>query len=1055
MSVESSTRFERHRARNENSQVTRSGRPSHIYEPQQSALHISSLQIESALYSKSRDGPSWGLKSSAAAARIEEEPDSFDHDRETPSPFDDGSRTDAAPTDAPRRTGYRARRWEPKRTAKLGVNSLGKPAEVLILPSRDRRIPLVPQDDGVKEDHRAVMQRALDLEKEPLRLKELQTNIEQTRTLIEKQRGQLDMEEWSTLRKHLVKGFTWNQLKLYLVSYRDRFRDRPVYDKEKSVLAKFIVEDIWGFTTPAAGGADGEADVHATKKRGTLTFTVKEDYKMDYLLTDDSQYLKTTSEEFQVQIDVFRTQRKIQIHGLRARANKALDKLSRLLKDLQVTGVQLREPSVGDTYSDPTLKPVVAPFLRSVAQKFNVHIDVTPQAIRILHRKRPDSAEHARREIRLAAVSEPERWQKVILQPPVPVDQPAMIPYPTPAELSWGLYQLPWTRLVASSISPQSTDMDAAHPASPDSILGNIEKWLQNPLTWSREHTRKHLQYDLAVKFGKALFRDTSEIRKLANKDDAERGSSSQDGALTTNELVEAETINSMGSSIGEETNANEDSGSQKENASNTQQKSPGGTESGASSYGATTTRHTSLALEQPDKRDLMEKISSDLGKPSFVGEIPHLIQQLAPLREWKPQKEREAPEVDPKAGPILRLELGPTTEVTKFPKLEVIVTAMPEEGRKPKLSIARLSAIFGEKSCTVLCPDREVDMKISGKLRRDLWQQGTNEDKLTLPLMTSIRRYVASARRPNATDWVFSPFVPLTFLSNTHDSLEAHRQKVNQALMPSVQSKSTKKDERNKSQKLEYMLQSVDAVDADSRSISVEYAGVDKKENLCLEHVTLTGANATRQELRLAERPYLSPPTSQSPNVRLLAQAGLELLKRLGQDPTKTTLTQLGEDIRLAPMPPVAGAADHDVQLIGTSAERRKAKRLATAKKKGEQSFEETPQELVKEPPTGPATGSTVGSDSKSDKSVKAATKSPEKQSSKIPKKQLAKQSSDKRKAAANDEAKGKSNVEKSKKHAQDRTEPEPKGEQSEKPTQGKSHVPKVKSSRAWKKKN
>jgi hypothetical protein len=160
-----------------------------------------------------------------------------------------------------------------------------------------------------------------------------------------------------------------------------------------------------------------------------------------------------------------------------------------------------------------------------------------------------------------------------------------------------------------------------------------------------------------------------------------------------------------------------------------------------------------------------MDKISSDLGKPRFVGEIPHIIQQLAPLREWKPQKEREAPEVDPKAGPILRLELGPTTEVTKFPKLEVIVTAMLDEGRKPKLSIARISAIFGEKSCTVLCPDREVDMKITGKLRRDLWQQGTNEDKLTLPLMTSIRRYVASARRPNATDWVFSPFVPLTFL--------------------------------------------------------------------------------------------------------------------------------------------------------------------------------------------------------------------------------------------------------------------------------------------------
>jgi hypothetical protein len=227
----------------------------------------------------------------------------------------------------------------------------------------------------------------------------------------------------------------------------------------------------------------------------------------------------------------------------------------------------------------------------------------------------------------------------------------------------------------------------------------------------------------------------------------------------------------------------------------------------------------------------------------------------------------------------------------------------------------------------------------------------------------------------------------------------------------------------------------------------------MDKKENLCLEHITLTGANATGQELRLAERPYLSPPTSQSPNVRLLAQAGLELLKRLGQDPTKTTSIQLGEDIRLPQMPPDAGArADQDVELMGTSAERRKAKRLAAAKEKSEQSFEETPQELEKGSPAEPATGSTAGSDSKS---VKTTAKSPKKKSSKIPKKQLAKQSSDKPKAGANDEAKAKSSVEKSKEPKQDRPEPEPTGEKNEKPAQVKSHVPKVKSSRAWKKKN
>lgn len=1010
-------------------------------------------------------------QSSAAAARVEEEPDAFDHDRENPSPPDDGSRTDAPSADAaPQRPGVGYRIWKPKRTAKLGVNSLGKPAEVLILPSRDRRIPRVPQQGGDKEAVRAVMQRALNFEKEPLQLQELKTNIEQIRTLIEKQRGQLDMEEWTTLKGHLVQGFTWNQLKLYLVSYKERFRDGSVYqshyarvlDKGKASLAKFIVEDIWGFTVPAAEGADGEAEVHARKKPGTLTIAVKEDDKMDFLLTNDSQYLKTMSEEFQVQIDVYRTQRKIRIHGLRARATKALDKLSRLLNGLQVTGVQLQEGPVGDTYLDRTLRPLVAPFLRSVAQKYHVHIHVTSQAIRILHLKRPESAEHARREIRLAAGSEPEGWQRVILQAPVPVDQAAMIPHATPAELSWGLYQLPWTRLVISSISPQSTDMDASHAASPGSLIGDIEKWLQSPLSWSRQYTRKHLQYDVAVQFGKALFRDTSKIKKPADKD----------GAATTNNVGKAEMINKMGSPIGDNMKANKDSqdtvrnatlvgakmdqmlgdlknnaGPQEETASNAQQ-GLGDTELEASSNDATTTLHPSVPLEKPDKRTLMDKILSDVGKPSFVGDVPHLAQQLAPLAEWKPRRKQEPREVDPNARLILRLELGPTTEYTRFPKLEVIVAAVPDEDGTPKLSIARLSAIFSEKSCTVLCPGREVDMKLTGKLRRDLWQQGANDYKLTQPLLDSIRRYVAKAQRPNATDWVFSPFVTLTFLSNTHDSLETDQQKVNHKLMPSDQLESKKKNERSKSKKLEYMLQSVDAVDADSRSISVEYAGMDTKENLCLEHVTLTGANATRQELRLAERPFLSLPTPQRPNVRLLAQAGLELLKRLGQDPTKTKSTQLGEDIRLVQMSQDAGAVDQDGQVVGNRAARRKALKSATAKEEGGQSFEETAQELVKEHLSGPATESTVGSDGKL---VKAAAKPSQKKSSRRSKKQLAKETPDKPKGAANHEPASK--AEKSEKSAQDRPEAES-GPELENIRTVKSPVPKVKS-RAWKKKN
>jgi len=67
------------------------------------------------------------------------------------------------------------------------------------------------------------------------------------------------------------------------------------------------------------------------------------------------------------------------------------------------------------------------------------------------------------------------------------------------------------------------------------------------------------------------------------------------------------------------------------------------------------------------------------------------------------------------------------------------------------------------------------------------------------------------------------------------------------------------------------------------------------------LEHVTLTGANSTRQELRLAEGSVLYTPKLASPKVRLLARTALEMSRWLGHDHTRASVgTPLHQEFQL-----------------------------------------------------------------------------------------------------------------------------------------------------------
>ncbi|KAI1628932.1 hypothetical protein EDD37DRAFT_26181 [Exophiala viscosa] len=833
-------------------------------------------------------------QSSAAAAHVEDDDDN--HVDRIPQQPPSGTENPGRPKD------YKYRRWKPKRTAELGVNSLGKPAEVLILPSKDRFIPRVPDDGDDKEDVRAMVQQALDFEKEPLKLEDLRTNIEQVRSVIGKERGQLEVSEWQALKTHLKKGFSLHQLRRYIVAMAKTSvtpnQDTQFLRLGKPDLVQHIIQEVWGFTKPAAANMD------ASKTLVSLSINVGHEAKLGWFLTDSRQNLKKISEECNVQIDIFKKRKRIMVRGPAVQANAAFQKVNRLAKDLTLVQIHLTG-TVGNTYRDPALQDRVKAFLKTVEQKYQVYISLNDigDHIKLVHDKRPNSGAHAHREILLAAENFVES-QQVAVWNTESRSQTTMMPCPTPTEFSSDLYQLPWTRQVALKSNPQPTATTVSPPSSATkSLVDDIERLFHRTLSMKKVHfARDGMHGDFGVKFGRALSRDNAGLHKD-----------------TTDEVV-AHT----GSKAGEHPMTVAPSEHRAISASNEQQMdgidqgvdekaTVVGTEIGDSSEGlkpyatpgvqssqlkgadtvtksnAADTRAANMIRSEPSRASMNE--GAERGRPSFVGDIAYLMQLLAPMKAWAPRRPASS-RVDSDAQAILRLELAPlpnSSKAKRYPSFEIFISV--GDGKKPQLTLTRLSAIYKNQSFIVLCPGQEVDVEFRGRLLRDLWYQGAEPTKVVEPMLKGIRDYIGKAQAQGVTQWLFSPFVMLSMHQSLVREAQAAQFKVGDAI---AERKESLLRHHKPLDKTEYVLQSVDVMDVDSRVVTVLTHEHDDKNiplgvhQLCLEHITLTGANSTRQELRLAEGSVLYTPKLASPEIRLLARTALEMSQCLGHDHTK-----------------------------------------------------------------------------------------------------------------------------------------------------------------------
>ena len=228
-------------------------------------------------------------QSTATAVATNDEVDTLDD--EATSPFE--GRSEALR--------YSSRIWRPVQTEELGLPALGKPAEVLVLPSRDRKIPQVPAGDTRPAQG---IQASLESEQDPLTPEQVIENIDHIKAQIQAT-GALENEVLKRLRRSLVKGFRGKQLTRYIESRQGKTLKElklPTSGTTWKVrLVNYILYQIWCLRS-----VDGPPAVQEEAKQVGLPRTLKlSSPVLQALLAQRGSSLQSVAEKENVRIDTY------------------------------------------------------------------------------------------------------------------------------------------------------------------------------------------------------------------------------------------------------------------------------------------------------------------------------------------------------------------------------------------------------------------------------------------------------------------------------------------------------------------------------------------------------------------------------------------------------------------------------------------------------------------------------------------------------------------------------------------------------------------------------
>jgi len=206
--------------------------------------------------------PVWKRWQTASAVAHQQEKDDDDHDPHihyvTEPPEKGGMRT-------------RYRHWQPPPTVELGVNVLGKPAEVLVLPQEPRKKQrhkermralegLDAEEDAPRTPAQLSVREALAEERKPASPSEAIANIERMRLEIGEPIQPLPKEARLKYQNALTSGFSKNQLQRYMMQKGVKQDERMILNiSSKKAIAAIIIDEIWGLHYASAEMGSGKS----------------------------------------------------------------------------------------------------------------------------------------------------------------------------------------------------------------------------------------------------------------------------------------------------------------------------------------------------------------------------------------------------------------------------------------------------------------------------------------------------------------------------------------------------------------------------------------------------------------------------------------------------------------------------------------------------------------------------------------------------------------------------------------------------------------------------
>lgn len=274
------------------------------------------------------------------------------------------------------------RRLRPQQVEKLEIDALGKPAEVLILPTRDRKASssaAINEEDG----KRINLQQSLDLDLQPVSLSDALGNIESLRVEMGEDKHEFTTAEWNDHRRRLADGFTKAQLQEYLRVNSNQGSSlthisNPSGASQKRNVADLIMVKSWGWRcTDVAEHAEKTVAAPLNTRKIAIGAS-----RLGFILHDRTQPLRHISETFDVQVDVFKKNKQLVLNGS-ATAVMLAD--ARLRESLST----VREGTLKITDSIARLlnkEPESSLLITKLAQKHNLYIIKETELLRIVGR---------------------------------------------------------------------------------------------------------------------------------------------------------------------------------------------------------------------------------------------------------------------------------------------------------------------------------------------------------------------------------------------------------------------------------------------------------------------------------------------------------------------------------------------------------------------------------------------------------------------------------------------------------------------------------------------